>query len=292
LLAPAASQEEYFQKVLGAALGVGLEDYEVLRGLLWHSPQGDFKSRSEGLAYLHEVVSNSTQIKDSKLNQRSFMEELESRVNSDQIGVVSRVSLPRDNRPQVFLKPLPPNGPGAGPSSWPELKEPEEAVLRETQASDDKDYPTFLEDPSLRESTLLDRTHYEGLLHELGKLTNVVDELKHHMVGREGALEPESGKAHKRLGEAGESLSPDLPGKRAKAMNHQDDMDQPTEEQAQLRDFMEQNPDLASDPRKVQIVEYCLKNYININRELAGLPIRAKLEKAGEIARNFLKGRQ
>ena len=67
--------------------------------------------------------------------------------------------------------------------------------------------------------------------------------------------------------------------------------DQPfEEEQAAFKEFLEQNPDLASDPRKIQILEYCLNNYININRELAALPIEVKLEKAGQMARNFLEG--
>ncbi len=75
-------------------------------------------------------------------------------------------------------------------------------------------------------------------------------------------------------------------------MDQPDDMNRSTEEQAHFQDFMARNPDLASEPRKVKLVEYCLNNYININRELAGLPLPAKLEKAGEMARNFLKRTQ
>jgi hypothetical protein len=293
LLAPVASQGEYYQAVLDAALAVGLKSHEVLMGLLWHSPHGDAKDRPEGLAYLQEMVSRSRQVRANGSNQRSFREELEARMHIDQIEVVSLVPSPGDYRPQVFLEPLPPIGPGAGSSSWPELRKPEEAALRKTYPIDDDNCQVFAEDPPPPgETVLLERNRYEGLLYELGKLSNTVDELKRRAAERKtsGVDEPESGKTSKRPWEAGERLLADLPGKGAKAMDYQDDMDQTTEEQAQFRVFLEQNPDLASDPRKVQIVEYCLKNYININRELAALPIEVKLEKAGQMARNFLEG--
>jgi hypothetical protein len=55
-----------------------------------------------------------------------------------------------------------------------------------------------------------------------------------------------------------------------------------------VQDFLSQNPDMAEDQGKVQMVLFCLKNYVSINPEYAGLPFREKLEKAGEMARTFL----
>jgi len=52
-------------------------------------------------------------------------------------------------------------------------------------------------------------------------------------------------------------------------------------------DFLNQNPDLAADRHKVQMVIFCLKNYISINPEYAALPFREKLDRAGHLARGF-----
>ncbi|MFA5110665.1 MAG: hypothetical protein WC443_04590, partial [Desulfobaccales bacterium] len=59
--------------------------------------------------------------------------------------------------------------------------------------------------------------------------------------------------------------------------------------QAAAADFLTRNPDLARDRDKVQMVVFCLKNYISINPENAGLPFREKLDRAGDMARGFLQ---
>jgi len=41
LLAPSAHPEEYYQNLLAAARGVGLTDFQVLMGILWHAPMRD-----------------------------------------------------------------------------------------------------------------------------------------------------------------------------------------------------------------------------------------------------------
>ncbi|HEY9072782.1 MAG TPA: hypothetical protein VIN67_01510, partial [Desulfobaccales bacterium] len=60
------------------------------------------------------------------------------------------------------------------------------------------------------------------------------------------------------------------------------------EVKAMVQDFLNDNPDLAGDQGKIQMVLFCLKNYISINPDYAGLPFRDKLEKAGQMARSFL----
>jgi hypothetical protein len=59
--------------------------------------------------------------------------------------------------------------------------------------------------------------------------------------------------------------------------------------QAAAGDFLQHNPDLAGDRHKVQMVIFCLKNYISINPENAALPFREKLDRAGILAREFLR---
>jgi hypothetical protein len=59
--------------------------------------------------------------------------------------------------------------------------------------------------------------------------------------------------------------------------------------QAAAGDFLNQNPDLASDTDKVQMVLFCLKNYVSIDPGNAALPFREKLDQAGMMAREFFR---
>ena len=55
-----------------------------------------------------------------------------------------------------------------------------------------------------------------------------------------------------------------------------------------VQDFLSKNQDLAEDRSKVQMVLFCLKNYVSINPDYANLSFREKLEKTGQMARTFL----
>src|SRR5208337_1687036 len=55
-----------------------------------------------------------------------------------------------------------------------------------------------------------------------------------------------------------------------------------------VQDFLSKNPDLAEDQDKVQMVLFCLKNFVSNTPDFAGLSFLDKLEKAGQMARNFL----
>jgi hypothetical protein len=59
--------------------------------------------------------------------------------------------------------------------------------------------------------------------------------------------------------------------------------------QAAAGDFLNRNPDLADDRHKIQMVVFCLKNYVSINPENAALPFREKLDQAGIMAREFFR---
>ena len=61
--------------------------------------------------------------------------------------------------------------------------------------------------------------------------------------------------------------------------------------QAAAGDFLNHNPDLAGDQNKVQMVVFCLKNYVSIDPENAALPFREKLDRAGIMAREFFQKR-
>jgi hypothetical protein len=48
------------------------------------------------------------------------------------------------------------------------------------------------------------------------------------------------------------------------------------------------NPDLAGDPDKLRMVQYCFTNYVNIDPGLSDLSLRERLERASQMAREFL----
>jgi hypothetical protein len=75
----------------------------------------------------------------------------------------------------------------------------------------------------------------------------------------------------------------------AAAVNHQTQKKQQwAEVQEAARDFLQTHPDLAANRSNIQLVLFCLKNYISINPEWARFSFREKLEQAGVMAQSFL----
>ncbi len=58
--------------------------------------------------------------------------------------------------------------------------------------------------------------------------------------------------------------------------------------EATIHDCLERNPDLAKDPAKLQMVQYCFKNYVNIDPNLSDLPFPERWERASQMAREFM----
>jgi hypothetical protein len=74
LMSPAPTPESYYQRLLAAALAGGLQDPQVLLGLLWHAPLGDARERPQGLQYLQQL-----------LNRKSLTGDLsEARLHDDE----------------------------------------------------------------------------------------------------------------------------------------------------------------------------------------------------------------
>ncbi len=55
-----------------------------------------------------------------------------------------------------------------------------------------------------------------------------------------------------------------------------------------VRDFLKNNADLANDEESVRMLQFCLRNYIDLNPELNALPLGKKLEMAANMAREFM----
>ena len=56
LMNPAPSPESYYQHLLAAARATGMNEPELLLGLLWHAPLGDARERPQGWKYLQQLL--------------------------------------------------------------------------------------------------------------------------------------------------------------------------------------------------------------------------------------------
>jgi hypothetical protein len=138
----------------------------------------------------------------------------------------------------------------------------------------------------LGEKVIMESCRYEAMLtgvrHQAGEIENLVSQWEQYFAGSSpGPPEP----GQKPGGTTVEFSWDALVGQNSYKKQ------QIQEIQAAAGDFLNQNPDLAGDRHKVQMVVFCLKNYISINPENAGLPFREKLNRAGVMAREFFRMR-
>jgi len=63
---------------------------------------------------------------------------------------------------------------------------------------------------------------------------------------------------------------------------------QPELIEATMRACLQRHPDLAGDPLKIQMIHYCFKNYVNIDPAMSDLTLQERLERASQMAREFL----
>jgi hypothetical protein len=274
LLAAAASQEEYYQKVLHAALGVGLNDPAMLVGLLWHAPHGAARHDPDKLGYFQELVARAR----------------ERRPGEDPVP---------GSAPLLMWWSEPPAAPPA--TSFPALQ-PNQDLL-EMSASPNPTDPGLLDQEmfpaprfdqsvsgqffqllaGLGEKVIMESCRYEamagGFKNPVGDLDNLISHWEQQFRGSSPGPAESEPKPAANPGELGFDALINQSAYRRKQLR---------EIQTAAGDFLNQNPDLAKDREKVQMVIFCLKNYISLNPEFAGLPFREKLDRAGILARGFL----
>jgi len=56
LMTPAPAPESYYRQVLATARDLGLNEPQLLLGLLWHAPLGDVRERPQGWNYLQQLI--------------------------------------------------------------------------------------------------------------------------------------------------------------------------------------------------------------------------------------------
>lgn len=136
------------------------------------------------------------------------------------------------------------------------------------------------------DEVVLERSRYEAMLLEMTELSNKAVSLERRLAEQE-----------ERLAALTASRTPGnpVPDKNPEPVISPDQKraQGPAPSQAQspasalFREFLAENPDLAS-PEQVRMLQFYLKNYIDINPENHGLPFKEKLAMAAKMVRDFL----
>ena len=54
-----------------------------------------------------------------------------------------------------------------------------------------------------------------------------------------------------------------------------------------LKEFFRRHPDMASNPQKIEFLQYCYKHYVNFDPDFRDLSVPEKLEQAAKMASEF-----
>ena len=191
LVAPAARPEEYYRTLVAAAREAGLEDPQLILGLLWHAPMGETGHLSQRWEYFQRLVRGD----DDEEQEKHLPERRRGRTKSifpPLGGKSSSPSLPTEPATGVTDIEAPPE---AGLPSLPlEMPDPltrlqlrgDESRLsngtgRMHRPDSGEYFDSWAELFQLsRDNLVVDRQRYEAMIYELGKLEALQEFFKEH----------------------------------------------------------------------------------------------------------------
>jgi hypothetical protein len=267
LLVPSDSQAEYYQGIVNTALGLGFRDPAFLFALLWHAPHGEARPDPEKRDYLEEyVLKASIPGLPARIADETWPDKPAGNLEafSPAQGILDMVSGPGPTDPGVQ------QGAAASPPSFDKSVSGQFFQLL----------------AGLGEKVIMESCRYEAMLtgvrHQAGEIDGLVSQWEQYFAGSS------PGHANQEPNPGGTTVEfnwDSMVGQN----NYKKQQFQ--EIQAAAGDFLNHNPDLAGDQTKVQMVVFCLKNYVSIDPENAALPFREKLDRAGIMAREFFRVR-
>jgi regulator of replication initiation timing len=139
---------------------------------------------------------------------------------------------------------------------------------------------------------ILDRSRYESMIFELAELTAKAEALQRRL--EEWERQTPARKSAEDTDEEQMFQTPAPPNKEFPfdtlvGSSQVGQRHKPLSSlKAVVQEFMKNNTDLAANPDSVRMLQFCLRNYIDLNPELNALPLAEKLEMAGKMAREFL----
>ncbi len=178
LMSPAPTPESYYQRLLEAALAGGLQEPQLLLGLLWHAPLGDARERPQGWNYLQQLLNreglpgelSEERPHDAEANQATAARSQIQAISGEPGRLVdSRHGSPQvrgdySNRASSNPSPIAPDWRGEDqPSKKPKPNGPWEG----NGEFGDSWQELFR---ASQESLIIERHRYEAMIYELGKL--------------------------------------------------------------------------------------------------------------------------
>jgi len=277
LLVPPTSQDEYYQGIIKTARGLGFKDPALLFGLLWHAPHGEARQNPEKRDYFQELAATARDRQEGGAAAPGLPARIEEGAWPDKpVSNLETIS-PATRPTQDVLDML--SGPG---STDPRGKERAAASTPHFDQSVSGQFFQLM--AGLGEKVIMESCRYEAMLtgvsHQAGEIDNLVSQWEQYFAGSSPSP-PEQGQ--KPTGTTVEFNWDAVVGQKSYKKQQIQAI------QAAAGDFLNQNPDLAGDRDKVQMVVFCLKNYVSINPENAALPFREKLDQAGIMAREFFR---
>jgi hypothetical protein len=178
LMNPAPTKESYYQRLLEAALAGGLQEPQLLLGLLWHSPLGDARERPQGREYLQQLLNraglagelNEDRSHDDGANQtktaRSQIKAIsgESRRLVDSRHGFKQVGGDNGSRVSAGHNAMAPDWRGEEQPS----KKPKSNGPRQGNGEFDDSWQELFR--ASQENLIIERHRYEAMIYELGKL--------------------------------------------------------------------------------------------------------------------------
>lgn len=266
-LSPSSSPEKYYHGLLQAAMEAGLRDQALILGLFWHGPQGDSQYRSKFWAQLQGMVKEALHDSSKKGSSPGHAEEPPPTTGTSG----ARKSIGHDN---IFDELSSLNDKAAELKNllaqWRQNVAPGSIPSLTAQITTPQTFP--------------DRSF--GRLPESGQMEKKAAKADRPGERRQGhenlatALPNDAAPGNQNRGEMRLSYA-ELPRKAPTGPSYQ-------ALQATFSACLENNPDLAGDPFKVQMVHYCFKNYVNIDPDLVDLSLQERVERASQMAREFL----
>jgi hypothetical protein len=277
LLVPPTSQDEYYQGITHTARGLGFKDPALLFSLLWHAPHGEARHNPEKRNYLQALVATARDRQEGGASVPGLPARMDGGAWPDKPASHLSTASPATQPTKDVLDMLS----GSGPTD-PGIQKREAASIPHSDQSVSGQFFQLL--AGLGKKVIMESCRYEamvtGVRHQAGEIDNLVSQWEQYFAGSSPSL---SGQGEKPTEATVEFHWDAITGKNS------DKKQQIQAIQAAAGDFLNQNPDLAGDQHKVQMVVFCLKNYVSINPENAALPFREKLDQAGIMARDFFR---